>query len=232
MDTLRANPKPVASSPSRRGDVTRERLLDAAEALLADHGFGPASHRSIAGQAGVHVALVNYHFGSKEMLFEEALERRSQRLVGLWRAGLAPLVQKRAATVEDVLWAYWAPFDTVDRHDDVAWRNYICVVARIAESADGERWTARHFGDVIAEFREALRQSLPGISASDLDSGFRYVRRLLDTVLLHRCAKAGGTCVPQGFRADDVDRMIAFLAAGLRRLSLNHVPHRFPAKVA
>jgi AcrR family transcriptional regulator len=215
----------------RRGDATRERLLDAAEALLAGHGFNSPSHRNLAGHAGVHVALVNYHFGSKELLFEETLARRASRLADEWRKELLAVRSKRSVMVEDIVRAYWAPFDGVDRGDDARWRNYLCVVARVADAPEGEAWHQRHFGEVLAEFRAALHVTLPGISKDDLDSGFRYVRRMLDTVLLHRCGKTGGTCVPKGFRVEDVERMIAFLGAGLRRLSLNHVPHRFPAEV-
>lgn len=216
----------------RRGDVTRERLLDAAEALLAEHGFNSPSHRNLAGHAGVHVALVNYHFGSKELLFEETLGRRAHRLSTEWRNELAAVRAQRTFTVEDVVRAYWTPFDAVDGGDDAQWRNYLCVVAHAADAAEGDAWHQRHFGENLADFRAALNSALPGIAKDDLDSGFRYVRRMLDTVLLHRCGKVGGTCVPRGFRADDVERMIAFLAAGLRRLSLNHVPHRFPAEVS
>ena len=72
-----------------RGAATRDALLDAAELLVAGHGFTTPSHRMIAGEAGTHVALVNYHFGSKEMLFEAAFERRAPRLVAWWRDALA-----------------------------------------------------------------------------------------------------------------------------------------------
>jgi AcrR family transcriptional regulator len=73
----------------RRGDATRERLLDAAETLVADHGFSDPSHRALAGNAGVHVALVNYHFVSYELLFEEAVARRVARLSEEWLRSLA-----------------------------------------------------------------------------------------------------------------------------------------------
>jgi AcrR family transcriptional regulator len=73
----------------RRGDDTRGRLLDAVEALIADHGFKPLTHRTIASRAEAHVALLNYHFGSKEQLIEEALARRASQLLALQHEALA-----------------------------------------------------------------------------------------------------------------------------------------------
>lgn len=55
---------------------TRERLLDAAEALFAEAGFNGASLRPITEQAGANLAAVNYHFGSKEALYEAVVLRR------------------------------------------------------------------------------------------------------------------------------------------------------------
>ena len=104
MEALAVKPTAV------RGAATRDALLDAAEALIADHGFRTPSHRMIAGEAGAHVALLNYHFGSKEMLFEAAVERRADRLAQAWRAALAEVRLDPDRTVEDVLRAWWYPF--------------------------------------------------------------------------------------------------------------------------
>ncbi len=214
----------------RRGDATRERLLDAAELLVSDHGFSEPSHRALAGNAGVHVALVNYHFGSKELLFEEALARRATRLADAWHAALVQVRSKPAFTAEDVLGAYWLPFEGIERSEDASWRNYLCVVARLADAQEGSSWHDRYFGAAITEFKRALEQSLPGISEEHLDAGFGHARQIFDTALLHRCSKTPCRSVPRGYRAEDVDSLIAFLGAGLRRLSMNHVPLNFPRR--
>jgi AcrR family transcriptional regulator len=54
---------------SKRSLETRERILDAAERLFARNTFEGASIREIAKAAGVPVALVNFHGGSKEELY-------------------------------------------------------------------------------------------------------------------------------------------------------------------
>ena len=60
----------------RRGNVTKDRILDAAESLFMEHGFEATSLRAITAAAGANLASVNYHFGSKEVLFQAVLTRR------------------------------------------------------------------------------------------------------------------------------------------------------------
>lgn len=58
---------------SGRSDRTRQRLLSAAQEVVAEQGWAAASSRVIADRAGVNLALINYHFGSKGALLEQAL---------------------------------------------------------------------------------------------------------------------------------------------------------------
>jgi AcrR family transcriptional regulator len=59
--------------PRQDGVQARESILDAARAQFAQHGYGGATLRAIATEAGVDVALVSYYFGSKSGLFVESL---------------------------------------------------------------------------------------------------------------------------------------------------------------
>jgi AcrR family transcriptional regulator len=206
------------ASPASRGIATRLALIDAAEALIADEGFRTPSHRTIARLAGANAGLVNYHFGSKDLLFEAAIERRAERLQSAWRNALAAARCHPRCTVEDVLGAWWAPFGGVDYAHDREWGNYLCVVVRLEDASGGEAWYQRYFGSVDRTFREALADALPGLDAEDVAAGYRYARTLFGEALLYRCGKTGGSCRPQGFREDDVDRLLAFAAGGLRAL--------------
>jgi AcrR family transcriptional regulator len=69
---------------SRPDQSTRDKILGAAAAVLADEGVTAVSTRRVAGRAGVNQALVHYHFGSIENLLLEVL--RSQALVAAERA--------------------------------------------------------------------------------------------------------------------------------------------------
>ncbi len=58
---------------AQQGTVTR--ILDTAEVLFAEKGFAETSLRAITSKAGVNLAAVNYHFGSKEALIQAVFER-------------------------------------------------------------------------------------------------------------------------------------------------------------
>ncbi len=54
---------------------TIDNILDAAETLFADKGFSETSLRAITSEAGVNLAAVNYHFGSKQKLIQAVFAR-------------------------------------------------------------------------------------------------------------------------------------------------------------
>src|ERR1700677_2019375 len=60
--------------------ATKAAVLVAAERLFALHGFQSVSARDITSNAGVNLASVNYHFGSKDALLFEIFRRRTAEL--------------------------------------------------------------------------------------------------------------------------------------------------------
>lgn len=71
--------------------ATKDRILDAAEALFMEQGFSATSLRNITARAGVNLASVNYHFGSKEELIKAVFSRR-----------LTPLNRERIAALDEL----------------------------------------------------------------------------------------------------------------------------------
>ncbi|MFJ8005445.1 TetR/AcrR family transcriptional regulator [Streptomyces fagopyri] len=72
------------AAPRRRGrpsrtqteaaPATRDRILDAAREEFSERGYEKTSVRGIAKAAGVDSALVHHYFGTKEQVFEAAIE--------------------------------------------------------------------------------------------------------------------------------------------------------------
>ncbi len=55
-----------------KGEATRERILNTAQAVFAELGYTQASVRQIAAAAGVDQSLVHHYFGTKKALYLEA----------------------------------------------------------------------------------------------------------------------------------------------------------------
>jgi AcrR family transcriptional regulator len=70
----------MSESPDEKASGTRKRLLDAAERLFAERGLAGTSVREITEAAGANLASINYHFRSKESLYNEVFMRRVAEL--------------------------------------------------------------------------------------------------------------------------------------------------------
>jgi AcrR family transcriptional regulator len=74
-------PEPAIETPDPEQDAaTKAAVLAAAERLFALHGFQSVSVRDITSLAGVNLASINYHFGSKDALLFEIFRRRTAEL--------------------------------------------------------------------------------------------------------------------------------------------------------
>ena len=76
-----------------KNDITKERLLNVAEALFAQKGYDAVSIREITTVAHCNLAAVNYHFSSKQNLYLEVFRSRwvprARRLQEYFRNSLA-----------------------------------------------------------------------------------------------------------------------------------------------
>jgi len=58
---------------TRPSDITRDRIIKAAERLFAERGYDATSIRAIVAKARVNQAAINYHFDGKDGLYREVL---------------------------------------------------------------------------------------------------------------------------------------------------------------
>src|ERR1041384_7627861 len=71
-------PRRAAPLASSMPEMPAERLLEAAVALFAQHGFDAVSTGAVAAAAGLTQSMVHYHFGTKEKLWKAAVEHIMQ----------------------------------------------------------------------------------------------------------------------------------------------------------
>jgi AcrR family transcriptional regulator len=202
----------------------RERILDAAEALFAEHGYDGVTLRRIAKEAGVDVALASYHFGKKLDLFEAVFRRRAA-LLNEARLEALRAAQKKAGrkgpSVEQIIEAFLRPLELHQETGDDGWRHYLALIAYINNSPYwGPRMMSQLFDELVQEFIEALKKALPGASEKDIYWCFHNLSgaltlTLADTGRIDKLSR--GQCSSADFQAA-YDHMIPFTAAGFRKV--------------
>jgi AcrR family transcriptional regulator len=70
----------MARPVNANAEETRRRLVDLAIGQFARNGFQGATSRQLARMAGLNVAIVNYHFRSKQGLYDAAVDEVYRRL--------------------------------------------------------------------------------------------------------------------------------------------------------
>jgi AcrR family transcriptional regulator len=87
---------------TRPSDITRERIMKAAERLFAERGYDATSIRAIVAKARVNQAAINYHFDGKDGLYREVLRAAFRALTEqqLEHADEMKAMSREAALVE------------------------------------------------------------------------------------------------------------------------------------
>lgn len=200
-------------APSQRSLATRERVLDAAEAVFAGKGFDGATIRDIAQEAGEPVGSVHHHGRGKEILFQQVVARRADLLSRRRLEALDALRRTKDTSVDTVLGAFIRPFLDLAR-DDPRWRNYARIVAFV--SAD-DRWqdlAAAYFDPTAEVFLKEFAALLPRTGRRAVAEAFVYCVSAVLALLTSqgRIGGLGGHVDPD---LTQIDRLVAFCAAGM-----------------
>jgi len=196
---------------------TRTRILDAAEELFMQHGFEGTSMRLLTAKAGVNLAAVNYHFGSKDALIE-ALFRR--RLDPMNAERVAALDRLEDFSAENIIRAFVRPSLRLIEDAQGGGRNFIRLLGRTyTEPAKPVRvLIGQMYAPTMERFKAALERALPQMPRDELVwrmhfmfGTLAYTLAATDTVQLI----AG--CKPEDRHDARLleERLTAFLAAGL-----------------
>jgi AcrR family transcriptional regulator len=109
MAASAAAPSPRAGAPAGAGTGAREKLLEAAAALIIENQSIEISLADIAGKAGLNSALVKYYFGSKMGLLVALLQRDAARALAVMNELLhmkVPAAQKMRLHLRGIMNTY------------------------------------------------------------------------------------------------------------------------------
>jgi AcrR family transcriptional regulator len=172
----------------------REKLLDCAEALFAEHGLEGVSLRTINAEAGLSAAALHYHFGSQQALVEALLERRMPALMER-RRQLLDALEARAepATSREVLSALIQPLAELLAEGGTAGLRYLRLLHRL--QADGDldpRFVIERWRGGVDRLVPLLEQAQPSLPLPLIQFRLGHAIDVMLRSLAHGPAPAGG----------------------------------------
>jgi AcrR family transcriptional regulator len=215
---------------SESSEITRTRIIDAAEKLFATSGFSAASLRAITSAAKVNLAAVNYHFGSKDALIKEVFARHLKPLNSERLKLLTALEQQDTAppSVEKIMEAFIAPVLHMRSSDNRTVILRLLGQAMNQANTNVRRLFTGQFQQVFERFLTALHRALPQLSKQDLSWRFFFsVGSMAHTMALADDIKriTKGTCDPSDTEAM-IQQMVRFVATGLAAPGLKGMGRR------
>jgi AcrR family transcriptional regulator len=191
---------------------TKAKILDAAEELFGEHGYSGTSLRHIISKAGVNLAAIHYHFGTKQDLLDQVILRkagpmnaRRLELLDKFEAEAAPL----PPGIERVLEAFILPALLIEKSPE-----FLKLMGRVHVEGLVQGVAMRNFQPMIARFQSALHRALPEISGRDMAWKVHFALGAMAHTLIAR-----PEIYPETSREPPLKtakRLVAFIGAGFR----------------
>jgi AcrR family transcriptional regulator len=92
-----------------KSKATQDKIINAVIGIIKENGFAAASSTQIAKKAGVTWGAVQHHFGGKDEILEEVLERSQLKFYDTLNAPRFTVgtVEKRVAKYVDAAWVHY-----------------------------------------------------------------------------------------------------------------------------
>lgn len=195
-------------------DLTKERILDAAERLFAEHGVAATSLRTIMKAAGANMAAIHYHFGSRTGLLEALMARRAEP-VNRRRLEMLDDLERRhpdgPLPAGEVVRAFVGPaLDMLHEPDN---GHVARVMGRIIMETSEPEAVGRVFGPTARRFVAAVRRAAPHLDEDEARARLHFVVGAMVFTLNVSTPMCHASTPTEAHAA--LERMVDFAAAGL-----------------
>lgn len=198
---------------------TKDRILDTAEELFSLSGYHSTSLRAITGEAGVNLAAVNYHFGSKESLLEAVIDRRLTPLNKV-RMEMLSCVDRQARSegrppaVREIMNAFIEPTLGFSESGKGA-KHFIALLGRAIVEPDDtvKKRFLNQMNPIIELMLELLGRAMPAVAQETLIKRFHFaIGSLFFT--MHACCDSS---MPEHLRLKGplTQELVNFVTAGM-----------------
>lgn len=202
-----------------------ERILNASEMLFAERGYAGASMRDIARAAEAPVSLVTHHFGTKEELFRQVIDRRIHEQVDMTLQDIARVRdegQGAPIPLETLIRCYMEPMFVKSMHGGPGWKNYAKLMGLAMFNSQYDDFLKPMidvYDRVQYTFVEECRKIFPGADERRLQLAVFFLNSsilnaLVESGMLDR--QSDGVCKSSDLE-EIIDEMIPFYAAAFRQ---------------
>jgi len=220
--------RPARAAPAARESARPDRkaaILLAAEKLFAQRGYHAVSIRQIAAEAGVPLALVNYHYGAKHELLHAIFEHWRPTIDERLALLRAALDGTRPPTVRDVVRAFVEPVLALRASPEGEY--YALLVARelMYRTPGIDRVLAEMFDPMAHAFIDALHQLCPAWPRARAAWAYQFAMgALLHHLVDYRVERlSNGASAPNDAAAAPL--LIDFITAGIDAALQPSPPH-------
>lgn len=198
---------------------TKTKILDAAQTLIVELGAEKASMRKITEEAGVNVAAINYHFGSKDNLISAIVSRFLEPLEEDQRKRLNTMMQQEnLPRLEEIIRSQLIPLYefTVQNPD---WMN---VFHQLAHAYENEGIFKQNLKSMVQEkliyLAECIAKVIPEMPKETLHRRIVFFRLSAFAMMQGECVREE-TIEILGVDSDPeimMDDLVRYIAAGIR----------------
>ncbi|MFE7745611.1 TetR/AcrR family transcriptional regulator [Nocardia sp. NPDC057455] len=146
----------------------REDLLAGARKVIVERGVARATARDIASAAGVSLAAIGYHFGSKDQLITEALSDALGTAIG--DSMEAKIREGSGAAPLAAFAALWNGMPTVFTDNRDSMLASLENLVRVARSTELQKFFAQSLPGAYRDMAQALRQAHPRLSEEQAEA--------------------------------------------------------------
>jgi len=198
---------------------TKTKILDVAEKLFAETGIHATSIRQIVKEAGVNVASLHYHFGSKDAVIHEIITRRLRPINEAKQKRLDKIEEEsvgKPPDLEMVLRAFIEPHIQMQKVDGNKVKILMKLMVQIED--DAERLKVMQdpvFMNVFNRFTFVLQSILPHLTVSELSWRFKFMIFSMHAIMVqHPIPQNSNFKVEKESTEDTINYVITFLKAG------------------
>ncbi|MFB9133867.1 TetR/AcrR family transcriptional regulator [Vibrio olivae] len=201
-------------------NTTKDRILDVAEGLFAEHGFNDTSLRVITSKAGVNLASVNYHFGDKKTLVRAVLNRYLEAFMPALQDALITLNLNKNYSMADVFESLREPLRSLNNVRPNGTSRFMSLIGRGYTDVQGHlRWfITTRYQQTLTLFTDSVLKANPKLDPETL---FWRLHFTLGTCVFTMASSQALSEIAQsnfGHEVDIkavVDHLIIYLAAGV-----------------